>query len=325
LSAPVPAVRRALAIALAVAALAASAQAQDYPGKPLRLLVPFSPGGGTDIIARALGQHLAGVFGQPVVIDNRPGGNTVIATDLAVNARPDGYTLLMQINTLTALPAMAKPGDKVIALSDLTPVSLVAILPHVLVVNRNVQATSLRELVTLAKQSPVKLLSGIPGAGTPVHLASAWFASLAGIQLTHVPYKGAAEYTTAVLSGEVQMVFGSVSTALPHVRSGALKALGVTTAKRARQLPEVPTIAESGFAGYDISSWYGLLAPAKTPQAVIARLADETARAVRIKAFEDRLQEYELIGNTPAQFAEFLRKDAAISLKIIAQSGAKLE
>jgi tripartite-type tricarboxylate transporter receptor subunit TctC len=299
------------------------AHAQSYPARPIRIVVPFTPGGGTDIIARALGQHLGNTFAQNVIVDNRPGGNTVIGTEIVARARPDGYTLLMQINTLTALPALIKDGKGSISLEQFAPVSLVAALPHVLVVHRSVSAGSIKELVSLAKASPGKLNYASPGAGTPVHLAAALFSSMAAIDLVHVPYKGAAEYTAAVLGDHVQIVFGSAPTVIQHVRSGALKALGVTTAKRIPQLPTVPTIAESGFPGYDIVSWYGVLAPAKTANEIVVRLAKEIAAATRTKAFADALPDYELIGNTPQAFAEFLRKDAEVSARIIAQSGAK--
>jgi len=300
-----------------------AASGAEYPVRPIRMIVPFTPGGGTDIIARALGQHLNNAFGQNVIIDNRPGGNTVIASEIVAKARPDGYTLIMQINTLTALPAMVQPGLGTISLDQFSPVSLVAALPHVLIVHRSVAASSLKELVSLAKAAPGKLNYGTPGAGTPVHLAGALFGSMAGIDIVQVPYKGAAEYTAAVLGNHVQMVFGSAPTAIPHVRTGAVKALGVTTTRRIPQLPDVPTIAESGFPGYDIMSWYGVLAPAKTPNDVVTRLAQEIGAAVKTKAFADALPDYVLIGNTPAAFAEFLRKDAEVSARIIAQSGAK--
>ena len=302
---------------------ATGAIAAGYPTHPIRMVVPFTPGGGTDIIARALGQHLTGAWGQNVIIDNRPGGNTVIASEIVARARPDGYTLIMQINTLTSLPAMARDGQGTISLDQFSPVSLVASLPHVLVVHRSVPAASVKELVSLAKSSPGKLNYGTPGIGTPVHLAGALFAAMAGINLVQVPYKGAAEYTAAVLGNHVQMVFGSAPTAIPHVRTGALKALGVTTARRIPQLADVPTIAESGFPGYDIVSWYGVLAPAKTPHDVVNKLAKEIGAATKSKKFADALPDYELIGNTPAAFIEFLRKDAELSARIIAQSGAK--
>ena len=300
-----------------------SAAAADYPIRPIRLIVPFTPGGGTDIIARALGQHLSSAFGQSVVIDNRPGGNTVIASDIVSAARPDGYTLIVQINTLTALPAMAKVGQGTISLKQFAPVSLVAALPHVLVIHRSVPAASVKDLVALAKASPGKLNYGTPGVGTPVHLAGALFASMAGIDIVPVPYKGATEYTAAVLGNHVQMVFGSAPTAIPHVRSGALKALAVTTSKRMAQVPDLPTIAESGFPGYDIVSWYGVLAPAKTPPDIVTKLAKEIAAATKTKVFADALPDYHMIGNSPSEFAEFLRKDAEVAAKIIAQSGAK--
>jgi tripartite-type tricarboxylate transporter receptor subunit TctC len=312
-----------IAIAAALSLMSLCVHAQAYPTRPIRLVVPFTPGGGTDIIARALGQHLGTAFGQNVIVDNRAGGNTVIGSEIVARARPDGYTLIVQINTLTALPALAKDGQGTISIAQFSPVSLVAALPHVLVVHRSVPAASIKELVALAQAQPGKLNFGTPGIGTPVHLAGAWFASLAGIDIVQVPYKGAAEYTAAVLGNHVQMVFGSAPTAVPHVRSGALKALGVTTAKRIPQLPQVPTIAESGYPGYDIMSWYGVLAPAKTPNDVVAKLAKEIAAATKTKAFADQLPDYELIGNTPAQFAAFLRKDAEVSARIIAQSGSK--
>jgi len=308
---------------LAATTGAIAATSAEYPVRPIRMLVPFTPGGGTDIIARALGQHLSGAFGQNVIIDNRPGGNTVIASDIVAKARPDGYTVIMQINTLTALPAMMKEGPGSIRLSDFQPISLVAVLPHVLIVHRSVPATTVKDLVAIAKASPGKLNYGTPGAGTPVHLAGALLASMAGIQIVPVPYKGAAEYTVAILSNEVQMVFGSAPTAIPHVRTGAVKALGVTVSKRLPALPDVPTIAESGFPGYYIASWYGVLAPAKTPPEIVAKLQAEIAAATKTKALADALPDYELIGNTPEAFADFIRKDAEMSARIIAQSGAK--
>ena len=218
---------------------------------------------------------------------------------------------------------MVKDGQGSISLDAFAPVSLVALLPHVLIVHRSVPATTVKELVALAKAAPGKLNYGTPGAGSAVHLASALFASMAGIDLVHVPYKGAAEYTAAVLGDHVQIVFGSAPTAIPHVRTGALKALAVTTAKRIPQLPGVPTIAESGFPGYEIASWYGVLAPAKTPGSIVTRLSNEIAAATKTKVFADALPDYQLIGGTPAEFAAFLKKDAEVSMRIIAQSGAK--
>ena len=298
------------------------AAAPVYPSKPIRLIVPFPPGGGTDILARALGQHLAPALKQSVVVDNRAGGGTVIGSELAARAAPDGHTLLVQINNLTALPALS-PGKKpTVTVESFAPVTLVAVLPHLLVVPRSVQASSVKELIALAKAAPKKLTYASAGIGTPVHLGGALFASMAGVDLLHVPYKGAADYTTAVLGAHVDMTFGSVPTALPHIRTGVLKALGATTAKRIKVLPDLPTIAESGLPGYDISSWYGIFAPAGTPPAIVNLLRAEIARGIGTKAVMDRLPDYDLIANTPAEFGVFLRKDAEMTARVIARSGA---
>lgn len=317
-------VERALAFLVLISGIGAaeSTTAQSYPTRPIRLIVPFTPGGGTDILARALGQHLSAAFKQSVIVDNRAGGNTVIGSELAAHAAPDGHTLLVQINNLTALPALS-PGKKpTVSVESFAPITLVAVLPHILVVPRAVQAASVRDLIALAKAAPKKLTYASSGFGTPVHLGGALFASLAGIELLHVPYKGAAEYTTAVLGGHVAMTFGSVPTALPHIRSGVLKALAATTATRIKVLPDLPTIAESGLPGYDISSWYGLFAPAGTPRAIVNLLHAEVARGIATKAVADRLPDFDLIANTPAEFDKFLRKDAEMTARVIARSGA---
>lgn len=300
----------------------AFAAAPAYPIKPIRLIVPFPPGGGTDILGRAVGQHLTMALKQNVIVDNRAGGNTVIGSELAARAAPDGHTLLVQINNLTALPALAAGKPLAVTVASFAPVTLVAVLPHVLVVPRTVQASNVRELIALAKSAPKKLTYASAGIGTPVHLGGALFASMAGVNLLHVPYKGAADYTTAVLGAHVDMTFGSVPTALPHIRTGVLRALGATTAKRVKVLPDLPTIAESGLPGYDISSWYGIFAPAGTPPAIVNLLRAEIARGIATKAVMDRLPDYELIANTPAEFGVFLRKDAEMTARVIARSGA---
>ncbi len=308
--------------ALLLLCASSAAAARNYPTRPIRLIVPFTAGGGTDILARALGQHFSGALKQNVIVDNRAGGNTVIGSELAANAAPDGHTLLVQINNLTALPALS-PGKKpVVSVDSFAPITLVGVLPHILVVPRGVQASSVKELIALAKAAPKKHTYASAGIGTPVHLGGALFASMAGIELVHIPYKGAADYTTAVLGAHVTMTFGSVPTALPHIRSGVLRALAATTAARIKVLPELPTLAETGLTGYDISSWYGLFAPAGTPPAIVNLLHAETARAITSKAVIDRLPDYDLIANTPAAFGAFLRKDAEMTAKVIARSGA---
>jgi tripartite-type tricarboxylate transporter receptor subunit TctC len=311
-----------MALATGFCALPTHAAAPAYPTKPIRLLVPFPPGGGTDLLARVLGEHLAGAFGQNVVVDNRAGGNTVIASELAAQAQPDGHTLLVQINNLTALPALS-PGKKTISVADFAPVTLVGILPHMLAVHRNFPAHSVKELIALAKKTPKKYTYASAGIGTPVHLGGALFASMAGVELVHVPYKGAAGYTTAVVGAHVDMTFGSVPALLTHIKSGAVRPLAATTATRIKVLPDLPTLAESGLTGYDIASWYGIFAPAHTPDRIVNLLQAEIARAIKTKPVAARLSDYELIANTPAEFLAFLKRDAEVTMRVIAQSGAK--
>lgn len=299
------------------------ASTSDYPTKSIRLVVPYTPGGGADLIARMLGKILSSSLKQNVVIDNRPGGNTIIGTELVARSLPDGYTLLVQSNNLTALPAFTPDKKPVVSVNDLAPVSLSNVLPLVLVVHRGVPASSVQELVASAKASPNKLSYGSSGVGSAAHLASAWFNSMAGIEIVHVPFKGAAGHITSLLGGEIQIVFTGVPNAIAHIRNGALKGLGVTTTKRVQSLPQVPTIAESGYPAYEMVSWYGVLAPAKTPPVIVTLLSQEIARAVKTKEFSDRFSDYQVVGNAPHEFAEFLRKDAAISAKMISQSGAK--
>jgi len=306
-------------------ALPASAAAPEYPTKPIRLVVPFPPGGGTDILARVLAQHLGSVFKQSIVVDNRAGGNTVIGSEIVARAVPDGHTLLVQINNLTALPALAAGGSSSVGIASYAPITLVGILPHLLVVPRTVPANSVQELIALARKSPKKLTYASAGVGTPVHLGGALFSSMTKTDLVHVPFKGASEYTAAVLGAHVDMTFGSVPAVLPHIRSGVVRALAATTANRVKVLPDVPTLAESGLTGYDIASWYGLFAPAGTPAGIVNLLQAEVARGLATKTVAERLSDYLLIGNTPAAFAEFLKRDAEVTTKVIAQSGAKAD
>jgi tripartite-type tricarboxylate transporter receptor subunit TctC len=311
-----------MVFAIGLYALPALAATPDYPTKPIRLVVPFPPGGGTDLLARVLAEHLSGALNQNVVVDNRAGGNTVIGSEIAAQAQPDGHTLLVQINNLTALPALS-PGKRTISVNDFAPVTLVGILPHILAVHRNFPANSVKELIALARKTPKKYTYASAGVGTPVHLGGALFASMAGVELVHVPYKGAAGYTTALLGAHVDMTFGSVPALLTHIKKGVVRPLAATTASRIEVLPDLPTLAESGLAGYDIASWYGIFAPKGTPARIVNLLQAEIARAIKTKPVATRLSDYELIANTPSEFVAFLKRDAEVTTRVITQSGAK--
>ena len=294
-----------------------------YPTKPIRLIVPFTPGGGSDILARVLGQYLSASLKQNVIVDNRAGGNTLIASEIVAHAAPDGHTLLIQANNLTGLRVLAPDNKPTVTADNFVPITLVGVLPHVLVVPRNSRASSVQELIKLAKAAPKSLTYSSAGVGSAVHMGGALLAAMARIELVHVPYKGGADNTTAVVAGQCDMTFGSALTVIPHIRSGALKGLGATTSRRIKTLPDMPTIAESGLPGYDIASWFGLLAPAGTPAAIVNLLQSEIVRALATKEIADRLSDYQLIGNTPAEFSAFLHKDAEMMARLIAQSGAK--
>ena len=312
----------AMAFAIGLCVLTATAATPAYPTRPIRLLVPFPPGGGTDLLARVLAEHLSGAWHQNVVVDNRAGGNTIIASEIVAHAQPDGHTLLVQINNLTALPALS-PGKRTISVNDFAPVTLVGILPHILAVHRNFPANSVKELIALARKTPKKYTYASAGVGTPVHLGGALFASMAGVELVHVPYKGAAGYTTALLGAHVDMTFGSVPALLTHIKKGVVRPLAATTAARIAVLPDLPTLAESGLTGYDIASWYGIFAPKGTPARIVNLLQAEIARAIKTKPVATRLSDYDLIANTPSEFVAFLKRDAEVTTRVITQSGAK--
>jgi len=304
-------------------ALAPFAQAQDrYPTKPIRLIVPQSAGGSTDLVARPLAQRLGEALNQPVVVDNRPGAGSVIGTDLVAKAAPDGYTLLAVAASVTMSPSLYKnlPFDPV---RDLAPIAQLSALPNILVVHPSLPVKSVRELIALAKARPGQLNYGSSGVATGTHLSMELFRYMTGTGMVHVPYKGGAPGVTALLGGEVQLNFATISTALPHVRSGKLRALAVSTARRALIAPEVPTIAESGVAGYDYASWIGLLAPVSTPQPIIARLNAEAAKIVHAPEMKALLlhEGSEPVGNSAAEFAATLKTEVARWMKVVKAAG----
>jgi len=294
-----------------------------YPDHAIRLIVPFSAGGGTDILVRVLAPKMAQYLHQSIVIDNKGGGNTLIGTELLVRSPPDGYTLIMQTNNLAVNPTLYKKLS-FDTTKDLMPISLVARMPHVLVVNPGVPAKSVSEFIALAKQKPGQLHFASAGSGTTNHLAGELFETLAGINMVHVPYKSGGAILPDLLAGRVESYFAALPVVSSYIRNGMLRPIAVTMSKRFPGLPNIPTIAESGYPGYDFSSWFGLLAPAGTPQPIIDKLRDSVVHALSDPEVKKRLSEYELIGTTPQEFTAFLRGQIEQSAKIIKASGASL-
>lgn len=316
--------RTALAAALALVA-APGAPAQDYPARPLRIIVPQSAGGSTDLVARPLAKKFSETLGQSVVVDNRPGAGSVIGTDLVAKAAPDGYTLLAVAASVTMSPSLYRlPFDPV---RDLAAISQLTSLPNILVVNPSLPVNSVGELIAYAKARPNQLNYGSSGVATGTHLSMELLMYMTGIRLTHVPYKGGSLNVNALIAGETQVNFSTISTALPHVKSGRLRALAVSTAKRSAAAPEVPTIAESGVRDYDYSSWIGLLAPAGTPAAVIARLNAESIKAIHSPGMKSILavEASDAVGNSPAQFQAIVRTEVARWQKVVRAAGIKAD
>jgi tripartite-type tricarboxylate transporter receptor subunit TctC len=314
------------ALALCLLLCAGAALAQTYPARAIRLVVPQSPGGSTDQVARPLAKQLGDALGQPVVIDNRAGAGSVIGTDIVAKAAPDGYTLLAVAASFTISPSLYKqlPYD---AARDFTPITMVSSFPNILVVNSSLTVSSVAELFKFAKANPGKLNYSSSGIGTGTHLSMELLKHLAGIDLVHVPYKGGAPSVNALLGGEVQVTLATISTALPHVKTGRLRALAVTSGKRVGALPDVPTLQESGLKDYEYSSWIGLLAPAKTPRAVVEKLGAAAARAARTPEMKTvlALEGAEPIGNSPDEFAAQVRTEMERWAKLVAATGIKAD
>lgn len=308
-----------LLAALFVAPLQAMAAAgDDYPARPVRLLVPNPPGGGSDAVARILAQKLTERFSQQFVVDNRAGGGGIIANETVARANPDGYTLLLAfIGPVAISPALTRvPYDSV---KDFAPVALTAAGQYMLVLHPSVPAKSLKDFVAYAKANPGKINYASAGNGSPLHLAAELFKSRAGINMTHIAYKGGGPATAAILAGEVQAVFGSLTSAIPQVRAGKLTALGVTGAARSPLAPEFATIAELGFPGFEITSWYGVLAPARTAPVIITRLNGALNEALRAKDVIDSLrrQGLDATGGTPEVFAAHIKSELAKWAKVV--------
>ncbi|HEV7820136.1 MAG TPA: tripartite tricarboxylate transporter substrate binding protein, partial [Burkholderiales bacterium] len=300
--------------------------AADYPDRPVRVIVTFPAGGGTDIVARMIFQKIAERMGASFVIDNRGGAGGTIGTELAAKAPADGYTIVVVSGSHTINPALYKKLAYD-AVRDFAPVTMLVTGPGVLVVHPSLPARNVKELIAIAKSRPGQLLYASPGNGTPPHLAAELFKSMAGIDIVHVPYKGNAQAMTDLIAGQESLSFPTGPSAMPHVHTKRLRALGVTSAKRATGLPDIPTIAEGGLPGYDASAWYGVLAPAGTPSPIVAKLQSEIHVAMRAPDIVDKLsaQGLEPAPNNADEFARFIAAELAKWSKIIGAAGIKVE
>jgi tripartite-type tricarboxylate transporter receptor subunit TctC len=313
---------------LAIAGMAAMglACAQHYPTRSIRLVVPSSPGGGTDISARIIAPKLSEYLGQQIVVDNRPGAGTMIGGEIVSRAAPDGYTLLMGVSTLAINPAMYKkmPYD---ALRDFAPISQAVSLPNVVVSHPSVPAKNVKELIALAKVRPGQLTFASAGVGTSPHLSMELFLVMAGLKMVHVPYKGSGPGAVDTVAGHVALMAPNMLTALPYIRSGRLRAFGVTSAKRSAGADDIPTIAEAGLPGYEAVQWYGVLAPAGTPRPVIDRLHAEVAKALQQREVREKLSTdgAEAVGNTPEQFGAYIKAETDKWAKVVKAAGIKPE
>ena len=310
--------------------LSASAQAQpnavSYPVKPISLIVPFPAGGTTDVLARALGQELSKSLGQPVVIESKPGAGAILGADYVAKAKPDGYTLLMGAVHHTIATSVYKklPYD---FQKDLLPITVVALVPNVLVVNPAVAAKNVKELLALAKSEPGKLTYGSNGNGTGQHLIGAQFEAMGGVQLLHVPYKGSGPLTTDLLGGQITMSFDTITPVLPQIKAGKLRALAITTSKRSPALPDVPTLDEAGLKGFNLGTWFGVLAPSATPKDIITRLHAEMVKIINSPDFKKRMDDIgaDPIGNTPEQMANQIKSDTERFSKLVKDAKVSIE
>jgi tripartite-type tricarboxylate transporter receptor subunit TctC len=318
--------RQILAALAASAAGPALAQSGSWPDRPIQLLIPYPPGGSTDLIARPLSIKLQERLGQPVVLDYKPGAGGTVASQAAARARPDGHTFIMVL-AAHAINASLYPKLPYETRKDFTPVSLVANLPLLVCASPSLKARNIAELIAEAKANPGKITYGSAGNGNTSHLAVEHFASVAGIKLSHVPYKGSAPMVNAMLAGEVQLSFDSASTSLPHVQSGRLRGLAVTGNSRLPMLADVPTLEQAGLPGFVVNGWYAVLAPAGTPAAVTERMAREIAAAITQPDIKSQLEGggYQLVGSTPAELGRHIDAEITRWAKVVKDSGARID
>jgi tripartite-type tricarboxylate transporter receptor subunit TctC len=317
--------KAAFVVASSVLFACGQAWAQSYPAKPVKIVVAFPPGGGNDFIARFIAQRLSVSLGQQFVVENRPGAGGTIGVEIGLKAPPDGYTLTLISNSYTVNPSLYKIRFDPVA--DMTPVIQISQGPYVIVVHPSVPAKSLKELIELAKAKPDALFFASSGQGSVAHLATELFASMAGFKLNHVPYKGTGPALTDTIGGQTGALFGSVTTTLPHVRAGRLRALAVTTAGRLAAEPDIPTVAEAGVPGYETVLWHGLIGPKGLPAPIVERLNAEVTKVLDLKDTADQLQNDGVspAGGRPEQFREAIRKEIELWRKVVSEAGVKLE
>ncbi len=299
---------------------------QAYPDRQVRIIVPYAPGSSLDVLGRLVGQKLTESWGKPVIVDNRPGGNTVIGSEALVKSPPDGYTLLLVVNTHAIIPNLLPklPYD---AIKDFAPVATVTSTEIVLVLHPSVPANSLQEFIALAKSRPGKLNYASAGAGSTTHLSAEMFNMMAGVKMQHIPYKGAGPAITDLVGGQVQLFFTAPIVTIAHIKTGKLKVIAISGETRLPSLPQVPTFTEAGLPGFDVKVWYGVLAPAGTPKAIIERLSSGLAKVMAMADFKESLasQGMEPFVSTPEQFGALIKADVSKYAKVIKTSGIKME
>lgn len=315
-----------LAALISAAAFAPAYAQQPYPAKPIRIISPFAPGGGNDILCRTIAQKLTDNIKQQVIVENRPGANGIIGTEAAARAAPDGYTIVLipSGHAVNASLHRKLPYDSI---RDFTPITLVGSSPLILAVHPSVPAKSVKELAALAKARPEQLTYGSAGIGSSGHLGGALFETLTGAKMVHVPYKGMALAVSDLMGGQVSLVFGTSLSVMPHVRSGRLRALATTGAKRSPALPELPTVAEAGVAGYEASLWYGFVGPARIPNDIVRRINGEIVAVLKSAEVRERLasQGVEASPSTPEAFAQLMVSDLDRWAKVVQRAGIRLE
>jgi tripartite-type tricarboxylate transporter receptor subunit TctC len=319
--------RRKLITTIAAVALAAAvpvSTAADYPSKPIRLVVAVAAGGGTDFVARLMGHKLTEALGQQIIVDNRPGAGSTLGFEFGLRSAPDGYTLLMVSPSYAVVPSLY--SLKYDALNDFTPVIPVARGPYVIVVHPSLPVKTTRELIALAKARPGQINYGSSGTGAIVHLTTEYFLYMAGVQITHVPYKGGGPAMADLIAGHIQLVFATTQVGMPQVKAGRLRALAVTTPERMAAEPALPTVAESGVPGYEVTNWHGLIGPKGLPRAIVEQLNSEMTKIIKLKEMEDRLQADGMspAGGTPEQLYAQIRKEIEQWRQVVARAGIRI-